>query len=688
LKPKQIQEQEPIESELSPEQVAAYLRQSSNFQVANNLESGLMQLSGARRFAVSHNLDPDKILIAHEGEGKRGVSGTLRIDQRERLKEIMSGIYADKIKLVWAYNVNRLFRDKYGVQSGTFIQACAEHNVKVAIETAKTFDFTNQFDVMMFQMLVTVAAKENEDRSKLLHGASAQKAMRGQYHGKPLQPGYIIDRNKGSETYMRYIPYKPHADIVERLYKRFRELGGQFNLLVAEVGKMPVVFPPFEEWVDKKNVSQVKLKKVCKLHGWLCDCKQADCELLGYHMGRSALFRLLTAVEYAGYWKFGGEVLTDAEGQPLNNHEPLVSMDDWLYAFNRLSFTTLTGEANTKRASTKTWTPAKNAESATLLEGILKSPLGTVHVSEGMYRIVERRRGSKMHRSCTLTVSTIWIDGQFKLRLLQRLYEDLAGNENFLHEQLKFIKASNAKALVSVDQQIANYQKTIANREAYIAAVGAAIDKETALKLNAAMIEDRAHLAALRAKKEDAKKEVSGITELIQCIRTLTGKPGKSGLEGNEESRRFIRLFCESIELSEYSGHVLTLTIRWRAPFAQTDMLYLYRKEAGRQQWSEADEQVLRDLYPEADRLAILQALPTRSWQSITAWANDLGIKRYTLLNTSGIHDTRLCYADWQLMQEHGWELDEQWKKEEKQTHTTWWDIDVPDHWCHPWGNR
>ncbi|HYB01142.1 MAG TPA: hypothetical protein VED37_13070 [Ktedonobacteraceae bacterium] len=81
----------------------------------------------------------------------------------------------------------------------------------------------------------------------------------------------------------------------------------------------------------------------------------------------------------------------------------------------------------------------------------------------------------------------------------------------------------------------------------------------------------------------------------------------------------------------------------------------------------------MRDLYPQADRLAILQALPTRSWQSIIAWANDMGLKRYTQLNTSGIHDILLCWKDAQLLQAHGW------KKEEKRDHTAWWDVDTLD---------
>src|SRR5260370_37337661 len=82
------------DSQLEPEQVAAYLRQSSDRQTRENVESAYLQLAGAQRYAVSQGLDSDKIIIAHEGGGTRGVSGTLRIDQRERLQEIMVDIAA------------------------------------------------------------------------------------------------------------------------------------------------------------------------------------------------------------------------------------------------------------------------------------------------------------------------------------------------------------------------------------------------------------------------------------------------------------------------------------------------------------------------------------------------------------------------------------------------------------------
>src|SRR5260370_9361479 len=92
--------QEQASEQLLPEQFVAYIRQSSTKQVENNPESADLQLSGAQEYAVSQGLDADKIVIAWEGDGKRGVSGTLRIDQRDDLREIRVGIYAGKVKVV------------------------------------------------------------------------------------------------------------------------------------------------------------------------------------------------------------------------------------------------------------------------------------------------------------------------------------------------------------------------------------------------------------------------------------------------------------------------------------------------------------------------------------------------------------------------------------------------------------
>jgi hypothetical protein len=197
------------------------------------------------------------------------------------------------------------------------MEVCAKHDVLVILPN-KTFDFNDSNDRLMFKLEAEFAAKDNELRTRLLSEARLRKSMRGEYDGRILSVGIIVDRDKTSKTYGHYIPYEPHAKVVRWLYKRYRELGGRFNLLASEVAKMDVVFPDFEPWVSKLDKARLRLEKVPG----------------GYHMSRDGPFSLLTAVEYAGYWKV---------------HEAIVSGDDWEYAWRRLSWTTLTGEKNVER---------------------------------------------------------------------------------------------------------------------------------------------------------------------------------------------------------------------------------------------------------------------------------------------------------------------------------------------------
>lgn len=678
-----------VESELAPEQVAALIRQSTTKQTRENLESADLQLSGAQKYAISQGLDADKIMIAFEGDGKRGVSGTLRIDQRERLQEVMAGIYADKIKRVWAYSVSRLFRDKYGVQVGTFMEACAKHGVKVVIQTAKTFDFTNSFDVMMFQFLANVAARENEDRSRLLHSANKNKALRGEYDGRPLTPGFIVDRDKKSPTYNHYIPYEPHKRVANRLLARYRQ-HGEFNRLASEVEKMPVVFPPFEAWVDKENIAKFENVRVCAIHGpdrktgvkdkdgkWHfkpigCQFKGEDCKLLGYHISSNALFNLLTSVDLMGYWKVDGEVLTDAAGQLLINQDRIVDdPTNWEYSFYRLSHTLLDGSPNPHRVNPHaTWTAATvkrvDKEPQALLEGILTSPLGTVHFSNGVYYVYALRSPNTHQRTKTLTIEARWVEDEFRKRLLDRI--DSTNYEQMLYDALASVQAHNAQALVSVDEQIANYQQTIADRQAVMAALGTKIDKPTAEQYNEDILNARANLAALVAKEKEASAEEQDLRDLCTELWNFRNH----GKKTNEKLQRFIKLATDVVSIDEYSSHFIRLTVVWCTPFAQVDVCYFYRDAGGKLGWSEEDEADLARLYPAADRLELLQRFYTKTWICIMDHAKSRGIERNTRLNSSGIIGPALSLADWDLMQKYGW-------KREKGAH---WLLDVPTSEC------
>jgi hypothetical protein len=521
------------------------------------------------------------------------------------------------------------------------MKICAEHDV-LLILPSRTYDFNDENDRFLFTIECQVAARENELRTKLMTDAKRRKAMRGEYDGRTIPVGFIVDRDKQSPTFGHFIVYEPHARVVRRLYRRYRELGGWFNLLANEVASMVVVFPEFEAWINPLDVSKMLLKRVPG----------------GYHINKSSLHKLLMAVEYMGYWKVDGVVLTDEQGEPLQTHQAIVDQETWQYSFNRLSHVTLQGEINLDRIDTRAhWTTGKATDKpGGLLQGILTSTQGNVRYSSGKYTVAEHREGHSQW-SNTLVVNALYIDALFSARLSERLLEmqDM-GKGDFLQQQLAQMEQRNKTALVSVDEQIKGYKQKIANIQAYIAAVGASADKKTLLDYNEQILDARANLDALEAKKHTAKVKESSMRELMKRIQKLTGA---DCFCSTETSRNFIELACEHVSLDEYSSHFVTLTIVWKAPFVQTDVCYIHREDGSKIEWTEADEYELAMLYPLVDRKAILERFPMRSWIGIMTWAKDQGMERYTRVNTSEIANRKLSLRDHELLQTNGWTLDE-----------------------------
>jgi len=364
------------------------------------------------------------------------------------------------------------------------------------------------------------------------------------------------------------------------------------------------------------------------------------------------------------------EILTDANEQPLVVNERIVDdPTNWEYSFYRLSPTLLDGTPNPHWINPHAgWTAATvkrvDKEPRTLLEGILTSPTGTVHLSyDGAYYFVSEKRGPNSHqRKNTLTISSRWVEDEFRKRLLDRI--DNTQYEQMLYEALAQIEATNAQALISVNEQIANYQETIKLKQAKLDALGPGFDKETAIEYNQAILDARANIAALKAKRDEAAAEEQDLRDLCTELWNFRNH----GKRTNLNLRRFIKIITDQVSIDEYSGHFITLTVVWCTPFAQKDVCYFYREDGGRTGWSEEDERDLARLYPTADRVDILKRFPKKTWRCIIRHATKRHMQRNTSQNSSGITDNLLALVDWEVLQQYGW-------KREKAAH---WLLDVP----------
>src|SRR5579859_7848366 len=132
------QEQPTLEEQLRwrvQEDCAIYARQSTTKQTVENRESSEMQTKDQLEKVYALGWKDGKITVFIEGDGKRGVSGTLRIDERPGLSALMEGVYGNKYKTIFVMNEARLFREEWMIGPDTFIKACYEHNVQIVTWT-------------------------------------------------------------------------------------------------------------------------------------------------------------------------------------------------------------------------------------------------------------------------------------------------------------------------------------------------------------------------------------------------------------------------------------------------------------------------------------------------------------------------------------------------------------------------
>jgi DNA invertase Pin-like site-specific DNA recombinase len=204
-----------------------YARQSTPAQLIKNTQSTEMQTDDLEKWIEERNLLARKICLF---DADLGVSGTLRIDQRTGLQELVARIEADEIKVVLVYQISRLFRDETGVQYNVFATKCKEHNCLLVTADGMVFNFNNPMHLKMFRYLAEIAAEFIPQQINLLHQARLRRVRQGFWAGQgTIASGYIVDYNEDSATFEKITPYQGHRPVIFSLFERYYELGGNFH---------------------------------------------------------------------------------------------------------------------------------------------------------------------------------------------------------------------------------------------------------------------------------------------------------------------------------------------------------------------------------------------------------------------------------------------------------------------------
>ncbi len=663
IKPPKSDNEEPKEN--NPEwriaQLSAlYARQSTTRQTIENKESSKLQTTIQLKRMHKLGWTDDTIVVFIEGDGKRGVSGRLRIDQRTGLKSLLEGVYDDTIKTVFVVNEARLFRDEIQVQVSTFIQACYDHDV-IVVTTNYKYDFRRHpGDIERFRHECEVAAKFLTGQLEYMREAKDQAALEGRYVGFGISVGYILDRRKyvddeENPRYNYYIIYEPHAKVVRWIFRRYFELGGDLQELGHELETMLYVFPFYESSV----------------RGPRTILKPAESGE-GFSFGRVGLISVLTNPVYLGHWMYQGRLVK------RHNHFPILKkvVDEdgverdyeqyFWYAFNRLSPTTLEGELNPLRIKTPVRydQQGKPLSEALLKEdGIIKSPDAPVYIykrgnsrSGEAYGICPRKQ-SQFSKAVSRYLSVSDLDAVYVQRMIYHIKEWKQQEEGIaslgatLYERLQEEKRAKDKETVSIPQQLVKAEKQIAHYDRLIDK-GYGLDDETLEKYGKKLTGLRRLKAQLEQRLNDLTTNEADIQESSTLAdRALADFNGMS----LASKRRLVRLVTEHVIITEESPRWMRIEILWKGIGIPTvDTGYLFRPSGTNPKWKPEENEILRQLYPQGNAEEILEKLPGRTWRAIIAQAHRKKVKRFV---QNAPHYEGLSLADIRFMEEKCIEL-------------------------------
>lgn len=648
-----------------------YARQSTPAQVLKNFESTEMQTDDLIAYLLERGVQNGSWQLF---DADLGLSGTLPIDKRTGLQDLVEWIKAGKIKAVLVYQISRLFRDDTGVEYNTFAKICREHDCILVTADGMVFNFNNRMHLKMFRFLAEYAAEYIPQQIGLLNAARMRKARRGLFVGFGyVARGYIVDYDKDSENYQRFVLYKPWQPIVLHLFERFYALGGDLSALCREVEEMPFVFSTYESWVDKRNIRDQTWKKVPG----------------GYHISRRGIISILTNPFYIGWLIVAGDVIT------TENHEPLIPKEKhylFWFAFDCLSEFTIQGERNTKRTlGSRRFTHRINKEGIGLLKDRVQTPDGNpiyVHISESKRHHGYRtpKQGTKLLVKFESEMDIDLIDGEFTKLLFFHLRQthDFDGFRQWVTEVLTR-RVSQQQIIMAQLEEVKIQQEAILDERL-------GIRTQIAQQIRAALVEDenadvdqmKAYLESQFAKDferlqarswkldarelelnaklpehaEDKPTRVARTfadfqTELENLATVWDKKPGK-------EKKEFVNLLVTKVELSTVATHWIKCTVYWMHPAWPVETLYIYKRRGGINAWTAEEHELVKLHYPDKPKHELLALLPDKSWSAIEMQAYKLQVKRKQRPNPLNI-DGYTTWSDYLFCQQLGieWETKE-----------------------------
>jgi hypothetical protein len=322
--------------------IAVYYRQSSEGQIGNI--STTLQTVDMVEHLMRQGWERERIVMI---DFDAGVSGTKKIRERKGLSQAFDLIENGQIGVIASQDVDRFFRDMAQIETNIFIDACRRNNVLVLTPTF-IYDFAHpaqgRYHMQMFREQVQRAADYLEFfvRGRLWK-AREYLNVGGGWTGTCIPLGYMVDMRAFLEHkvpnpgFRHYVPYPPYDGIVRTYFALFRQFNGNLARTWRHIDAHGPFIPEFEANPTPEGFFfHTNLSKRSSVTGQLI-------------ISSYGLINVLTNAVYLGHWAHRGVIVQ------RHNHEAIVPLDLFMYAFNRLSMRDLDGEPNPEYTPHRPW---------------------------------------------------------------------------------------------------------------------------------------------------------------------------------------------------------------------------------------------------------------------------------------------------------------------------------------------
>ncbi len=605
--------------------VGQYIRQSSEGQLKNNKQSSILQDK-----KLSERLTAMGFTTIIKIEQDTGSSGQViksgKYLERKGLDYLHQLITSGTIGAVAAFSPSRLYRDLTRKFYAEFVYLLETNNIPL-ITYQKIYwpDSRADMDMLMQEFAVAANFIKDEVYGKLVLAKNQAVEDNCSYGGGSVPFGFVV-RETPDRKY--FVVYQPHAEKIIFIFKRYRELGGNLPRLGRELQATGFSFPEFDmellRTLGAERKPYVTLRY--KNGGYPC-------------YTREALLSILTNPAYLGWYCYAGAIISK------ESHEPIVDRSDFDFAFSRLSPVNLDGTPNVNKPKAE----RRYNQYHGLVETLLTCNGNPCYAMYNSYMVREQIGKWK---SATMSVAIETIDTAVSCVIPGVLYaldkRHKQGLSDDLYQQIEVLAQEKQAEGVSLDKALKNIESAIRGWE---------LDKESCratgniIGLNEANRQLKDLYAAREqvvAKAKQAAQEQTTLQTTMslhqQIIKTWWELPFAN-------QQRYVSLILQSVTMEEVGPHILKLVATFKSPIVATLTGYVLREHCGQHTWTDAENEAIRWLYPAADRVDILKAIPERTWKAIRQQAMEMGVNRSTWANTSGIPNN-LSYADSQLIEQ------------------------------------